>query len=98
MMWQSSGPTVLRNELKKKGERRGTAAGRYEYAFAILWVVGTSFIIWIAVRIKRIQIDGAPYLLSILNCLCWSDRLPKSAFLSTRIQLGILTGELLSDD
>jgi hypothetical protein len=30
-----------------------------KYAFAILWVIGTSFIIWIAVRIKRVQIDGA---------------------------------------
>ena len=30
-----------------------------KYAFAILWVVGTSFLIWIAVRIKRIQMDSA---------------------------------------
>jgi hypothetical protein len=30
-----------------------------KYAFAILWVVGTSFIVWIAVRIKRIQMDSA---------------------------------------
>jgi hypothetical protein len=30
-----------------------------KYAFAILWVIGTSFIVWIAVRIKRIQMDSA---------------------------------------
>ncbi len=30
-----------------------------KYAFAILWVAGTTFLLWIALRIKRIQIDEA---------------------------------------
>jgi hypothetical protein len=28
-----------------------------KYTFAIVWVAGTTFVLWIALRIKRIQID-----------------------------------------
>jgi hypothetical protein len=30
-----------------------------KYAFATIWVLGTTFILWIALRIKRVQMDGA---------------------------------------
>jgi hypothetical protein len=29
-----------------------------KYAFAIIWVLGTTFILWIAIRLKRVRLDG----------------------------------------
>jgi hypothetical protein len=28
-----------------------------KYAFAIIWVLGTTFILWIAIRLKRVRLD-----------------------------------------
>jgi hypothetical protein len=29
-----------------------------KYAFAIIWVLGTTFVLWIAIRLKRVRLDG----------------------------------------
>ena len=44
----------------------GTARGRngepppeiIKYIFALIWIAGTSFILWLAIRLKRVRIDA----------------------------------------
>jgi hypothetical protein len=30
-----------------------------KYAFALIWVLGTTFILWMAIRMKRVRMDGS---------------------------------------
>jgi hypothetical protein len=52
------GPYILWFGLAR-GKHGEVPPEAMKYAFAIIWVVGTAFLLWIGIRIKRVRVDGS---------------------------------------
>jgi hypothetical protein len=52
------GPFILWSGLAR-GKHGELPPEAMKYVFAIVWLAGTSFILWVGIQLKRVRIDGS---------------------------------------